>query len=180
MDKLIKKFVHHNLSDSNIQKLTDYKYNIVLYQNIPKYKTLNKLLGKNNGVVILYETEQNIGHWICMWLDIIRNVIMYFDSYGFKPDGEAKFAPFTVNYLAPYLSQILQKDGRDIDYNHYRLQKWSSKVNTCGRWVAIRLQFKNLNHEQFHKLFTNNKLDNDIIITYLTFMNNDEDKLNFD
>lgn len=175
LDKITNNLVRYSLNTPDLLAITDNKYKIILYEDIPKFKTLTKLLGPNNGIIILYQTTSRYkGHWVCIWAD--EDKISYFDSYGFKPDEEAEFAYYVSQNLEPYLTQILHADGRQITYNHYKLQKFTQDVNTCGRWVAIRLRWKKLSHKKFHDLFEDNKLNADMLITYLTFMFINEDE----
>ena len=60
------------------------------YEDLEKYDTIDEVLGKNNGAVILFQNESaNAGHWVSLWKK--DNTIMYFDSYGLNVDEEIQF-----------------------------------------------------------------------------------------
>ena len=48
---------------------------------------------------------------------------------------------------APYLAKLLANDGRQINYNEYKLQ--GEDANTCGRWVVARCRNRRMTTDQF-------------------------------
>ena len=75
MDAIVRRVMKDDLAKPDVARLTNGLYEIVLYEDIAKYKTLQELLGKNNGVVLLYQTTSKYeGHWVCMWVDTVRDV----------------------------------------------------------------------------------------------------------
>ena len=74
------------LGDNDISNYLDGKTKIVKYNEIPNYKNILELLSPFNNVVILLETQQDFGHWIC--IKRIGNMISFFDSYGDFPDQQ--------------------------------------------------------------------------------------------
>ena len=121
-------------------------------------------------MVLLYETRQNFGHWVCVF-KVDKNTIEHFDSYGLKPDEELKFVPENfrkVNYLDyPHLTALLYFSKYDVIYNECQLQKYLEDVNTCGRWVTARLAYRMIPQEEFAKFFLEYD-DPDQIVTDLT------------
>jgi hypothetical protein len=43
-------------------------------------------------------------------------------------------------------------------------------VNNCGRYCAMRCNFKNLSLEEFKKMITNDKYDYDAMVTLLCLL----------
>jgi len=145
-----------NISDSDIHRyFPDAHQNIISYGDIAKYSDINQLLPHDKSYkIILIEDSKNHGHWccICRYGDTIES----FDSYGSgKLEYEFKFIPkFIRKQLGetkPYLENLLKKakkGGAKIVYNHDRLQADGDGVNTCGRWVILRLlMMKEMNYD---------------------------------
>lgn len=173
IEKIIRNTVKVDLDGLDMKKMTNSLYQTVLYEDLAKYKSITKLVGKNNGVIILYETSSEYqGHWTCLWITVDKKNIMFFDSYAFKPDEEISFAHYTRNVVRRfYLTDLLRKDGRNVLHNPYKLQLWKHNVNTCGRWVGVRLRWKHLTHAEFNAIFTKSSHEEpDFWITILSFM----------
>lgn len=115
-----------------------------LYKDLAKLSKLPDL-----PIAVLYETQPGFGHWVAVLAT--PEGIEHFDSYGFKPDAELKFIPAQYREAfmatAPYLARLLGRDGRDINYNEYRLQ--GRNTNTCGRWVVARCRNRRMTTDQF-------------------------------
>lgn len=116
-----------------------------LYKDLAQLRELPPL-----PIAVLYETEPGYGHWTAVLQT--PEGIEHFDSYGLKPDAELKFVPpeYRVAFAAtaPHLLRLLARDGRDVNYNEYKLQG-GGKIATCGRWVMVRCKNHRLTTEQF-------------------------------
>ena len=77
------------LGDQEISAYLNGRTQVIKYNEIPKYKSIEEFLGPYGNAVILLETKMNFGHWIC--LKITGNVVSFFDSYGDFPDQQKKF-----------------------------------------------------------------------------------------
>lgn len=165
MNRLISK----SLSSTDISKFLNGKANIIAYDTLHKYNHIDQLLGKYGSCVILFLTKPNYGHWTCVFNNI-NGAIEFFDSYGFKPDSELKYIDKNFRNISyqnyPYLDALLYDSGRNIEYNDHQFQSKKPNHNTCGRWVCLRLLFKDLTLEEFSNLF--NIRNADMIITKLT------------
>jgi Ulp1 family protease len=93
---------------------------------------------------ILTEAKYNVGHRTAL----IRNGsnFEYFDSYGDSPKSILDFIPRYMNQqLGNNWSQDLGKIIKSIKpsdkfmYNKFPLQQVMQDVNTCGRWVILRV-----------------------------------------
>lgn len=170
MEKNIIKLQQKSLSNYDITKLCG-DINVVTYQNLYKYETLDDLLGKNNACVILYQTNKNYGHWVAI-IKINDNLVEHFDSYGIFPDDELNFVPDYLkketNQDYRYMTRLLSESPYKLSYNEYKLQNRSSKIATCGRWVSCRIIMRHLPLSKFIKIFKDKKFTPDFIVTLLT------------
>jgi hypothetical protein len=158
------------LSNTDIMNLIGGKANLMIYSQLQDYDDLDDVLGKYGALVLLYETSRNFGHWVCVF-KVNNNTIEHFDSYGLKPDDEIKFIPEYFRKIAgadyPHLTALLYNSGYKVIYNEYQLQEKKSGINTCGRWVATRLNYRNIPQKKFAKFFLEYN-DPDAVVTYLT------------
>lgn len=154
----LKKLMAKSLNGQEIYDFFDGKLNIISYRELINYKTIDEVLGKYNMCVLLFLSKPNYGHWTCVFRTI-DDGIEFFDSYSFKPDSELSLINMDFrkqsNQQYPYLTYLLYKSGKQIEYNHHKFQKISNSTqyNTCGRWVCIRLLFRELKLNKFIKLF---------------------------
>lgn len=162
--------MNYPLSDVEVERLTGNKYKVVPYPDLIKYKTINELLGPFGGVVLLYETRPNYGHYTALFRRDFKT-LEQFDSLGFKLDHELKKIDkkFRIesNQRALLSKLILNSSYEKYIYNENKLQKNKDGINTCGRFVALRLLFRDLSHKQFINLFKNIK-NKDEYVVYLT------------
>lgn len=150
------------LSNKDILKALNNKTKVIQYKDLLDYKDIDDLLYPHDNVVILYNTNKNYGHWTC----IIKrnNDIEMFDSYGYKPDDQQKYITEKVkldnNMNFPYLTYLLYKSKNKykVHYNNYKLQSEKNGINTCGRWVILRIHLKNMNINEFAKIIKNDKI----------------------
>lgn len=161
------------LSESDILNLIDDKANVLTYRELEEYDNINDALGNHKALILLYETKPNYGHWTCVF-KVGKNKIQFFDSYGLFIDDEMNFVPniFKETNYNDYrhLSKLLYNSGYKIYYNNYKLQSDSTdeqQINTCGRFVAVRLALRDLTEDQFANIFLRFD-DPDLLVTYLT------------
>lgn len=171
---LVQQAKQKSLSNFELLKMVKEKANLLLYPELIKYNNIDKALGKFGALILLYETSKNYGHWVGVFKRD-KNTIEHFDSYGLFPDDELKFIPEyfrdTNNERLPHLTALLYKSGYNIEYNDHKLQQKMKDVNTCGRWVGMRLLLRNLHIDEFIKIFINNKcLNPDDIVTLMSFL----------
>jgi len=165
MEKLLKK----SMSTKDIKKALNNEVRVISYDELDKYENIDEALGKYKKLVILYLTEENYGHFVCLW-KFDDKTIQFFDSYGDMVDRELKYIPSYFRKESgqdfPILSLLLLKSNYEVRYNNFKLQ--GNKTNTCGRWCVYRLIKSNLNEYEFAEIFLNKKIDPDLIITYIT------------
>lgn len=163
MDSIIKKLQENPVNGNIMMKLVDYKANLMTVNDLKNYDNIDDVLGKYGAVILLYEMKKNYGHWVCLF-KISDNMLFFFDPYGLAPDEQLKFG----KYSKPYLSRLLEESKYGLQYNPIDLQKYCKKISTCGKFVAFRLIFRNLDNKDFLSLFLDNKhYDPDFWITTL-------------
>lgn len=146
-----------SLSDEDIIKKVKYPINLITYDQIPSYKNIDELFGNKIGCVILYQRTENYGHWTAILQH--KNYREFFDSYGKNatPDTELSYSYHNKKLRHP-LASLIEADLKDKNwnYNNYTFQKLGENINTCGRWVADRLNNYNLNIDEYVcKIYSN-------------------------
>src|SRR4051812_3506431 len=92
LKSLVDEFIKRPLSDNSVSEMLNGKSNVILYNQLAKYKNLEDVFGKDGSFVVLYQTSKNFGHWACVFKRS-RKKIEIFDSLGYYPDNELKFVP---------------------------------------------------------------------------------------
>lgn len=163
--------MEYSLSNNDILNYLDNKCNFHTYKELKNFNNIDELLGKYNKCVLLYLTKENYGHYTALYK--VGNTIYFFDPYGYMIDDELKFVPKhlkkELNSDYRYLTELLYNSGYDVEYNEYQLQKKKIGINTCGRWVILRLIYPKISINDFYKLFNEvkDKIDLDKLITLL-------------
>ena len=129
--------------------------NIVKYGDISNMDGIDELFNGNCYVIILVESEENSGHWCCC-LRYDDDIIEQFDSYGGKIDNEMRYISsdqkLKLGEENNELANILK--GYKVVVSKYRFQKLSSDVDTCGKWVLLRLLMFILGHMEIDEFTT--------------------------
>ena len=146
------------LSKTDIENHFNGKIKIVLYSDIKNYKNIDALLSPYDRVCILYYWKKYSGHWVCLFRNKY-NHIEIFDSFGTWIDDTLKQINGNFrkesNQDFKHLTKLLLNCGYPVEYNDVKLQ--NIKASTCGRWCIYRMKRKDLNIEEFQKLFKNIK-----------------------
>ena len=156
----------------------DFK-NILKYSDLANYNSMQQLLPRNKSwKIILIENEHNSGHWTLLLR--YNNTIEWFNSYGTFPSAELDFISpqqkamlnQDIKHLNILLTQALPKFH--IIYNKRKLQELKDGVNTCGKWIILRIIMMekfNMDLNQFiqfiDKLKKQFKLSSDELVTLL-------------
>lgn len=129
------------LGDDDIKEvLPDAK--IMDYEQLRDYNTIDELL-PNNGdyVILLYEHQQNSGHW-CLVMKL-NNRIEFFCSYGTPPDGQLKWVDYNIRKElksdVPHLSHLFDTCPYDVVYNDVAFQGKDESIATCGKYCVVRV-----------------------------------------
>jgi hypothetical protein len=140
--------VYIPLSDDDIAK---YGVRFVLYSDLSRYETITDLLPNEiDAVIILIRTELSFGHYVALCRH--KGNIMFFDSYGFRPDKNFHKTPeYMRDKLGqeyPHLSYMLNDaDKFRITFNEYKYQTTSDHSQTCGRWCIWFIRYASRNRK---------------------------------
>jgi len=176
MDKIILKAENFDLTGADIHRITDGKANIIQYEELENIDDLQQVLQPHGAVVILYTTKKNFGHWVCLFEKGGNKNLEFFDPYGLKVDEELQISNELhlrqhQGQIAPHLTALIESGGYRVSSNTAKLQKFLEHTNTCGRWVSLRIRFRDSSLKQFIKLTTKNKYyDGDFWVSALTLL----------
>jgi hypothetical protein len=173
IDTKILKAEDYDLSDNDILRITDNKTKIFLYSDLEQFDNIDQILEPYGCCVILYQLEENMGHWVCLIKN--NNTLEFFDPYGLSIDEELKYSEFNLRrhrgVKTPHLTALINKSNYKLITNTSKLQNFKEHVNTCGRWVSMRIRFKDVSLKRFIELFTKNKCyDGDWFVSAMTLL----------
>lgn len=181
IDQVIETLEDKSLSARDILELVDYETNIMKYTDLVHMHSLDDLFYDEDdnyvgACVLLYETQKNYGHWVCVIDHRPRNgkrFIEFFDPYGGKPDSELKYIPDHFAIISgqeiPMLTFLMMESRLPIIYNNTRLQGRLPNVNTCGRHVTLRLIFRHIPLKKYIEALKSES-DPDFTVTLLTIL----------
>lgn len=179
--KDIVKLLSYSLTDSDMKKVFKPKrINIVLYQDLEKYKHIDDLFKKSNFnhcILFFPENEQgNVGHWIAI-IKHKNGTYEYFDPYKdvkgkdgiYTPDEEKKWLSKKIirklNIEQPTLTNLFIESGiTSIMCNPYPFQEEKQGINTCGRHVCCRLLHSNLTIDEYWNFIQKSAKNPDIFV----------------
>jgi hypothetical protein len=175
IDTVIKDAEAISLSDLDILNITDNKCKVMRYKDLEGYKTIDQALGPHGAAVILYQHEEDFGHWVAVFI-VDETTIEVFDSYGIPIDSEIEFSPFQLRRhkgKVPHLTHLIENSPHytTVLENKEPLQKDKKDVNTCGRWAAVRIRFRDVPLKDFDRMFRNTSCgDADFTVSALTLL----------
>jgi hypothetical protein len=176
MALVTKKDLEYSLTPEDILKSLPFDVQIIPYNTIANFDSIDDMLYPNDACVIFYETERNgrnaIGHWTCIVrsptsFSILKRKakkartedltgsesIVYFNSYGTFVDDEKDYIDQEhqelIGQLQNTLSRLLYITGGNMEYNEIKLQQAKKGINTCGRHVLCKILSKDLTLEQY-------------------------------
>lgn len=175
IDRIIKDGEVFNLSGEDILRITDGKTNILQYEKLDSVVSLDEVLSPHRALVLLYQTAERFGHWVVL-LDKGNKNLEFYDPYGLDVDEELNIdnefhLRIHGGVITPHLSALIEKGGWRVTYNKERLQQMLEDVNTCGRYCALRVRFRDSSMEKFNGLLKDNKhYEPDMWVTALTLL----------
>lgn len=171
MQRLIQEEQLKYLGVSDIERITEGKCRVALYSELADCTSLEEAAAPYDACVCLFETKPRVGHWIC-WFRVDENTWEWFDSYGARPDSEFKWitketkeATGQEEFITRLIAQA--SSTTKMIWNQVPLQKLESGINTCGRWVAVRIRKRNLKLAKFQELFYKS---GDFLVTMMTLL----------
>jgi hypothetical protein len=143
-DEIIER-IGTNITDGDIRRYfgDGVESKILKYSELADYNTIDELLPKERDFrIILIEDSENTGHWCCILK--YEKTIEWFNPYGGMPDRQKNLLGKMRNMLLgqdeDYLTDLMTKSkGYKLIYNKKRLQKLKTGINTCGRWIILRV-----------------------------------------
>jgi hypothetical protein len=130
---------YQSMSDDNILYYLPHAV-ILKYNDLAKYKTIEKLLPKHKSFfILLYPVmSDSSGHWVA--LTRFNNTIEYYDSYGGVIDDAFNWKSSNFRGNKRYLSNLLNKTKLNVDYNSFDFQsKRDTMISTCGCYSVFRV-----------------------------------------
>jgi hypothetical protein len=156
-----KEDIKYFMTNKDLKKILGDDLKMIKFAHLDTYDNIYQILIKKiDYCIILTESQFNSGHW--QLLLKYNDKIEYFDSYGDKPSTILKFIPKSMNIyldnnynedMGNILNSINDKN-KNLIINKYKFQSYVNDINTCGRWIAYRIQLHllNYNNKQFYKL----------------------------
>jgi len=147
------------MGDDNIRKYFP-NAKILKYSELADIQDITQLLPQNKSFFfLLYEQSLNTGHWVVVnrYMDNGRDTICFFCSYGSKVDAPLYWNSNAKNQelgqSRPFLTELLQKSGKQLQYNRVQYQSKTSPVATCGAFATLWIKANirdNMNLQDFH------------------------------
>jgi len=163
LENVVKKGEQYALSGSDMLDLTEHRYRVYKYQDLENVNSIDKLLGRNGGFILLFQNTASSGHWVTVF-KIDDNTLEFYDSYGLMVDEELEFTEFNrrrhQGKVVPHLSHLLNNSRYNIISNDYDFQGRDdlTQTQTCGRFCGYRLRHRNIPLKEFQDLFKKNKI----------------------
>jgi len=146
--------------------------NIVSYNEIERFNSLDQLLKSDQACIILYSVGRSTcGHW-CLINRPNERELEFFDSYANYLDGAITDKRDRFSDDHPYLSDLVKRDDKikKILFNNLKLQTLDKDSNVCGRYCALRYACKDIKLDRFLKSLKNAKIKPyDLLISLLTY-----------
>lgn len=174
IDKSIYKAENYSLTKEDLLRITDNKTNIIIYSDLENITDINEILEPYGACCILYQLEENIGHWCCL-IKHSETELEFFGSYGLKIDEQLNYSKYNLRrhngVLTPHLSILIEHSNYKVISNTVQLQKYKNHINTCGRWSGMRIRFRDVSIKRFIELFTKNQYyDGDFWISAMSLL----------
>jgi len=152
--------INYALSNTDMNKLIPYA-KFIIYEDLKKYKDIQSALYPHNCGYILYQLgSANSGHWVGVILRDLGNSkkqFEFFDPYGKIIDHFLDYSKYySKTGIKNYLIELVINDNRidnQIIFNDRPYQYKESGINTCGKWVCLRIIFKDMSLINFDEKF---------------------------
>jgi len=164
------------LSDEDLETILGKHIFICVYPYLNEVEHIDNIFDSEGRCMLLFNTiDENAGHWVCMTKK--KDTIHFFDPYGLKPDEPMKWLTEEkrdqLDMETKRLTQLLRQSGYKVYYNTFEFQN-EKNSNTCGRWCAVRLLYKDYTLDQFYQFIIHYKnkyeLENiEDVVIYLTY-----------
>lgn len=138
------------LTLDDIEAIIGYPIHMMLYDDLEGVDRIEDVFSAETGNVclLLVRNGPNVGHWVVLTKD--KGGITFFDSYGGFIDEQLDHTPIVYE---PDLSRLLSQYSGKVNYNPFQLQRYDSKVSTCGRWCAYYVKNRDVGVDNFVDAF---------------------------
>lgn len=112
---------------------------IIPYSKLSSFKSIQELLPQDKSFkILLLEEAPQRGHWVVLYRQ--EDLIVYFNSYGERPDRDMNCIPRCVRKMLGEDQPLIQRlcEGLTIWYNDRKLQGRNSQ--TCGRYCVFAIE----------------------------------------
>lgn len=173
LEEIVKDAEDLYLSGEDVVRLTDYKSKVIRYQDLMFVSSIDEILDVEGSVIILYQKEENSGHFCLLTSRYKEGSLYFFDPYGYDLDEEVKLADFQIRHMGgeiiPHLTHLIEKSNYDLIVNKIQYQKFKDHVSTCGRHCITRLNYINLSDTEYNTFINKNShYDADFWVSVLT------------
>jgi hypothetical protein len=112
------------LSDADLRTILGDNLKIIKYSELANVESLDALLPKSTDYcILLYETEENSGHWVALmrYTSVSdQDRFEFFDPYGYKPDSELRWISQqmreSLGQEEPYLTKLIKQANANSNY----------------------------------------------------------------
>jgi len=172
LDVIIEQAEKILLTANDILRLTNNEVNILVYEELLIFKSIDDAFNGKTGIVLLFQNTRNSGHWTTLFFTN-RKTIYFYDSYGFQLDTEIPWSPFLKKQgygKNPPLTALIKNSPYKLLQNKTKYQDLNNnKINTCGRWCITRFNYRHLTDKDFKTFMLGNKHYNgDFWVSILT------------
>lgn len=149
-----------DLTDDDLVDLTRGKCNILAYEDLEKYNTIDEVLGEYKCAIILFQSTQNTGHWVTIFTSAQNpNLLIFYDPYGWPIDSELKYSKYNLRVHqgeeVAHLSYLIEQSNYKVISNPNQYQSNAKDTRTCGRHTAVRVVFRKMSVNQYKHFITN-------------------------
>lgn len=171
LDVIIEQAEKILLTANDILKQTNNQVQILVYEDLSKIKSIDDAFNGKDGIVLLFQNTRNSGHWVLLY-KLPKNIIYFYDPYGFKMDSEIKWSKYLVQQgflQQPALSYLIKNSPYKLLQNNVKYQTLTDGSSTCGRWCITRFNYRHLSDKDFKTFMLGNKHYNgDWFVSILT------------
>jgi hypothetical protein len=143
----------HSLSEDEIRALVKEPITVCRYPDLSRYRTAQEVLNNpsRSAAVLFLTTSGTDGHWMAFFEN--AGGLHVFDPLGGKLDSELhKITPakrVALGQTRPEFTRLFSTFDGPKFVSHYDFQDDEPGVNTCGRWVALRIHKRDMSDADF-------------------------------
>jgi len=160
LEQIVKEAEDIYLSGEDVIRLTENRCRIIKYSDLMFVNSIDEILDVDGSVIILYQKEENKGHFCLLTNRYKQGSLYFFDPYGYDIDEEIAMSDFQIRNmggeLVPHLSHLIEKSEYNLIVNKLKYQQFKEHVNTCGRHCVVRLNYIHLSDSEYNTFINKN------------------------